>query len=111
MNFYEHLTELVNKSGKSMNQIERELNFPRNTLAGFKYSNPSVSRLNTIAEYFGVTTDYLLGKEPQNPEFSVIQRRAKKLTPEQQRELINLMERAFDKLDKEELHLDEDDDF
>ncbi|MFK4894738.1 helix-turn-helix domain-containing protein [Lactococcus petauri] len=111
MNFYERLTELVEKSGKSMNQIDRELNFPRNTISGFKNKKPSISRLNKIAEYFDVTTDYLIGQEPQTPEFSVIQRRAKELTPEQQRELIELMERAFNKLDKGELHLDESDDF
>ncbi|MDU0397398.1 hypothetical protein KF146HA_00864 [Lactococcus lactis] len=31
------------------------------------------------------------------------------MTPEQQRELLSLMEKAFDKLDKGELHLDESD--
>lgn len=61
MTFYEILQELKDESGKSMNQIERELGFPRNTLSSFKKQNPSVNRLEAIAKYFDVSTDYLLG--------------------------------------------------
>lgn len=61
MAFYEILQELKDESGKSMNQIERELGFPRNTLSSFKKQNPSVNRLEAIAKYFNVSTDYLLG--------------------------------------------------
>ena len=77
-----------------------------------KKNNPTATRLNDIAEYFGVTTDYLLDdteNQEQTYEYSIIQRRAKEMTPEQQRELLSLMEKAFDKLDKGELHLDESD--
>lgn len=62
MSFYERLNKLVKESGKSMNQVERELNYPRNALNAYKNKkNPSAKRTSEIAEYFGVSTDYLLG--------------------------------------------------
>lgn len=61
MNFFEILQSLKEESGKSMNQIERELGYPRNTLSSFRRQKPSVTRLEEIARYFNVSTDYLLG--------------------------------------------------
>lgn len=58
---YDQLLKLIEESGKSINQIERELGYPRNTLTSYKRSNPSAKRLNELAEYFNVSTDYLLG--------------------------------------------------
>ena len=58
---FERIKLLVENSNKSMNEIDRELGYPRNTLAGLKNRNPSIGRLNEIAEYFNVSTDYLLG--------------------------------------------------
>lgn len=60
---YERLQELIKKSNKSMNQIERELGYPRNTISSYKRQNPSTKRLDELAEYFNVSADYLLGRE------------------------------------------------
>ena len=66
---YERLSELIEKTGKSMNQIEHELNYPRNTIQSYKRSNPSAKRLAELAKYFDVSTDYLLGitSDPKYP--------------------------------------------
>ena len=61
--FYERLAKLVEKSGKSMNRVERELGYPRNALNNYKSGGePSGSRLLEIAEYFQVQPAYLVGK-------------------------------------------------
>ncbi|AIS03132.1 helix-turn-helix domain-containing protein [Lactococcus lactis] len=62
---YERLQELIKKSNKSMNQIERELGYPRNTISSYKRQNPSTKRLNELAEYFDVSVDYLLGRQDE----------------------------------------------
>ncbi|MGF7407650.1 helix-turn-helix domain-containing protein [Lactococcus lactis] len=68
---YERLQELIKKSNKSMNQIERELGYPRNTISSYKRQNPSTKRLDELAEYFNVSVDYLLGRENiQNSDYS-----------------------------------------
>ena len=110
--FYEKLQKLAKEKGKSFAQIEKDLGMSKNSMYNYKKNNPTATRLNDIAEYFGVTTDYLLDdteNQEQTYEYSIIQRRAKEMTPEQQRELLSLMEKAFDKLDKGEIHLDESD--
>lgn len=60
--FYDRLSFLVKKSGKSMNCVEHELNYPRNALSNYKNSTmPSAIRLLEISRYFGVSPEYMLG--------------------------------------------------
>ncbi|MBU5242992.1 helix-turn-helix domain-containing protein [Lactococcus lactis subsp. lactis] len=60
--FYNRLNKLVKQSGKSYNQIERELDYPRNALANYKFGKtPSGTRLIELAEYFSVSPEYLIG--------------------------------------------------
>lgn len=111
--FYKKLQELAKRKGKSFAQIEKDLGLAKNSIYNYKTKKPTADRLSELATYFGVTIDYLLDdseNEEQTYEYSVIQRRAKAMTPTQQKELISLMEKAFDKLDKGELNLDESDD-
>jgi transcriptional regulator with XRE-family HTH domain len=62
--FYEILKSLAEEHSKSLNQIERELGYPRNALNQYKKGNiPSAKRTAEIAKYFGVTTNYLLGDD------------------------------------------------
>lgn len=68
---YERLTKLIEETGKSMNQIETELNYPRNTLQSYKRSKPSAKRLEEIAKYFGVSTDYLLGRKENRTDIDL----------------------------------------
>ena len=64
--FYRHFDELVIQSGKSINQIERELGYPRNALHNYKEgAMPSGLRLIEIANYFNVSPHYLIGKNSQ----------------------------------------------
>ncbi len=63
MLFYDRLKNLVIDAQKSFNQVERELGYPRNALANYRLGKePSAKRLAEIADYFGVTTEYLMGK-------------------------------------------------
>lgn len=65
--FYIRLIELINKSSKSVNQVERELGYPRNALHNYKGGmDPSGERLLELAHYFDVTPDYLMGREDNN---------------------------------------------
>lgn len=69
MTFYDRLKTLADEKSKSFNQIEKELNYPRNALNDYKKGkNPSAKRTAEIAEYFGVSTDYLLGREENKVE-------------------------------------------
>ena len=60
--FLKRLEELINLSGKSFNQIEKELGYPRNALHNYKdLKTPGAPRLLELANYFEVTPNYLWG--------------------------------------------------
>lgn len=60
--FQKRLAEAIKLSGKSTNQIERELGYPRNALNNYKTgSEPSATRLMELSQYFQLPPEYLLG--------------------------------------------------
>ena len=56
------IKELADKQGISLNKLEEKLGFSRNTIYNMKKSTPNVERVSMIADYFNVSTDYLLGR-------------------------------------------------
>ena len=67
MTIFERLKFLANKQGKSINRVEEDLNLPKNSLYSWKKAVPSGDRLELIADYFGVSVDYLLGRDSTPP--------------------------------------------
>lgn len=66
---FEKIKELADKQGISLNKLEEKLGFSRNTIYNMKKSTPNVERVSMIADYFGVSTDYLLGRT-DNPRIA-----------------------------------------
>lgn len=67
--FFERVAILVKSAkthnGKSVKEISAETKIMRSTLYNYlgRLYMPSVTALEKLADYFGVTTDYLLGRE------------------------------------------------
>ena len=59
---FEIVKDLCEKQGISLNTLEEKLELGKNSLYGLKRKQPSAERLQQIADYFGVSTDYLLGR-------------------------------------------------
>ena len=59
---FEKVRELAKKKGLSLNQVEEKLGYSKNTLYSLKRQKVSSERLQEIADYFNVSTDYLLGR-------------------------------------------------
>ncbi|RSJ79283.1 Helix-turn-helix domain protein [Streptococcus cristatus] len=59
---FEKIKELADKQGISLNKLEENLGFSRNTIYNMKKSTPNIERVSKIADYFNVSTDYLLGR-------------------------------------------------
>lgn len=57
---------LCDKRGISINDLEEALGYSKNTLYRLKKQNAGSDKLKAIADYFDVSTDYLLGREPAN---------------------------------------------
>lgn len=65
----EKIKELAKKRGKALGQVEEDLGYGRNTLYKIKNSTPNAERIAEIANYFNVSTDYLLGRT-NNPNIA-----------------------------------------
>lgn len=59
---FDRIKELAKKQGLSINLLEEKLGYSRNTIYNLKNSKPSTERISEIADYFNVSTDYLLGR-------------------------------------------------
>ncbi|OHX28353.1 Cro/CI family transcriptional regulator [Streptococcus phage Javan273] len=66
---FEKVKELAKKHGISLNTLEDNLGYGRNSLYSLKNKKPNAERLQEIADYFQVSTDYLLGRT-DNPRIA-----------------------------------------
>lgn len=88
--FYQRLKTEIKLMGKNFNQAERELGYPRNSLNNYKNSiEPSGKRLVELANYFGVSSSYLIGKR-EKVESESLKVSFQSLDFEQKRELYEI---------------------
>ena len=78
MGLYENVKKAANAKGYSINRLEKELGFARSYIGKFKTITPSVDKIQKIADFLDVSTDYLMtGKEdaPQAPQLNARDKR------------------------------------
>ncbi|EPT38807.1 XRE family transcriptional regulator [Streptococcus agalactiae FSL S3-251] len=66
---FEKIKELADRQGISINKLEEKLGYSRNTIYNLKTKKPNAERISEIADYFQVSTDYLLGRT-DNPKIA-----------------------------------------
>lgn len=72
--FCQRMMNAIKKSEKSINSIERELGYPRNSLHNYiNGGEPSGKRLLELAHYFQLTPEYLMGLSDWNSTVSLEQ--------------------------------------
>lgn len=72
MTLKERIQQLCKQSGISMNQLEDQLGFGKGYISKLGKSTPNVTKIQKIAEFFGVSVDYLMtGEDSAKPELSV----------------------------------------
>ncbi|EFK80577.1 toxin-antitoxin system, antitoxin component, Xre family [Ligilactobacillus salivarius ACS-116-V-Col5a] len=69
MTTFEIIKKLAKQHDKSLQQVAKDLNFSKNLFYRWKTSDPKAKDLAKVADYFGVTTDYLLGRT-ETPQFT-----------------------------------------
>lgn len=95
--FYERLKKLCDERGLALtNVVVNELHMSRGNLSRWKNGNvPKGDTLSTLAEYFGVSTDYLLGTDELKRDcLTALDNQALSLTAEEVR--LVLKYRALD---------------
>ena len=63
--FTERLKELIREADKPQVRMCGEMNIKKQVLTNWKtgYCEPNIDDIIMLADYFGVTTDFLLGRE------------------------------------------------
>ncbi|MGG5340213.1 hypothetical protein IGJ48_002925 [Enterococcus pernyi] len=69
MNTKDRIKQLAIQRKITIAELERKLHIANGTIGKWDKQNPSIEPLKKLADYFGVTTDYLLGRT-DTPEFT-----------------------------------------
>lgn len=69
MTIFDRIQELAKKRDKSLQDVATDLGFSKNLFYRWKTSEPKARDIKLVADYFGVTTDYLLGRT-NTPQFT-----------------------------------------
>lgn len=94
---YEIFEQLLQKYGVTSYKVAKEAGVTQTALSNWKTgrSTPTVKTLQKIADYFGVTVDYLMtGKDEKPPE--------PQLTPRDKRDIAKDLESIMQKLSDKE---------
>lgn len=57
---YENIQSLCRQKGISISRLEREIGLGNGTVCRWKQSDPTVTRLKQVADYFGVALESLM---------------------------------------------------
>lgn len=66
MTLFDRIKELAKKRDKSLKEVSLEIGFSENLFYQWKKNVPTADKLQKVAKYFGVSTDYLLGEDDSN---------------------------------------------
>ncbi|MBE9390041.1 helix-turn-helix domain-containing protein [Vagococcus salmoninarum] len=121
MTLTQRIKKLADMKKTNFAEIERTVGISNGQIRRWDTSSPKIENIQKVADYFGVSVDYLLGRtddpnflktENENtpPEFFAIQRKSKKLNRSDQARLLKIMEATFDDIDSGEFEEDTGDD-
>lgn len=109
--FLENVLHLLSEKGISKNKMLTELKLGKNSFVNWESRGtiPSGTTLHKIAEYFNVSTDYLLGTETSeepldetDQQILMLARKSRVLPPEDKEMLMKVLKGSVDAfLDKE----------
>lgn len=114
MTAFDRLKKLCDEQGISVNKLEEKIGLGKNTLYSWKKKIPTGSNLTKVADYFDVSTDYLLGRTDKKRYYDLSEKDEKEVDKELER-ILNSAEsnfglaafdgREIDEMDKEDYEL------
>lgn len=110
----ERITDLCNEHEISITSLEQKIGIARGSIRAWGRVIPSVDKLKKVADFFGVTTDYLIGASDH--KYSVgetddiglvsLQRARSKMSEAEKKKMDDLMSLAFSEFFKEDDNLE-----
>ncbi|WP_371069108.1 helix-turn-helix domain-containing protein [Sediminibacillus sp. JSM 1682029] len=84
----ERVKELCKMKGITVSRLEEELEIPKNTIYQWKRITPSLEKIEKVADYFDVSTDYLLGRTDKKRYYDLTEKDERDI----QKELESMLE-------------------
>ncbi|RHS90183.1 helix-turn-helix transcriptional regulator [Clostridium sp. AM42-4] len=72
MGLYEQIRDAAKAKGYSVNKLEQELGFARSSINKFNKNKPSIEKLQKIADFLGISLDYLTTGENAAEGFNTL---------------------------------------
>ncbi|QLL68654.1 helix-turn-helix domain-containing protein [Lactobacillus johnsonii] len=96
MSIYQNIQEIAQDRGMSLKEVAKKAGIGENSIYRWQNHKPSMSSLNKVAIALNVDVEDLTTVEDsETPEYRAIQRKAKKMTNQDQKKLLNIMKAAF----------------
>ena len=103
MGMYERIAHLAAKNNTTIAELERALGYSSASIRKIKTNNPGADKVLAIAQYFGVSTDYLYGKTPiekpadelMDSDFISLQRARQNMSSEEWERAMNIIRAGF----------------
>lgn len=102
---FEKIKELCSEREITVTQLTRDLGLGKGTIEKWKLRVPSVEKVSAVANYFGVSIDYLMGitniKKPadcllKDDMIISFQRAKERMSPEDRERAMNILKAGFD---------------
>ena len=105
---FDRLKSLCDKQGISINDLEEKLDIGKNSLYSWKKGIPKGTNLIKVADYFNVSTDYLLGRETEKPYYALNKKDEKDISKRLESIIDDLQNTDALAFSKEDAELDEE---
>ena len=92
MPMYDRIKALCRQKGVTVTGTEKELGFARGSLCKVDTNKPSMERVNKLADYFGVSVEYLMSGEIPAEKKDVT------LTPRDERDIEKILDQTREQL-------------
>ena len=103
MSMYDKVIALAAKKGVSVAQVERDLGFSPASLRKMNKNRPTSDKVVALAQYFGVSTDYMYGNSAiekpadqlMDSDFISLQRARQNMSSEEWRRAMDIIRAGF----------------
>lgn len=96
MTIYENIKEIAKAHGMNLKEVANKAGIGENSIYRWQTSEPSMASLRKVADALHVSVDDLTqSSKDDTPVYRAIQRKAKDLTPDDQKKLLQIMKAAF----------------
>lgn len=96
MNTFDNIKALAAEQGITIKRLAEKAGIGENSIYRWKKTNPSTKSLEKVAKVLNVEVSDLLAKDDKALELQAIQRKAKKLSSDDRKKLLQLIDLTFD---------------